>query len=42
MALGYSKKEITKIVAKLDSTKDVGTLALYGTAGIFVGIPKNK
>ena len=26
IALGYSKKEITKIISKLDSTKDVGTL----------------
>ena len=26
IALGYSKKEITKIISKLDSTKDVGVL----------------
>ena len=26
MALGYSKKEVTGILAKLDNTKDVSTL----------------
>ena len=41
--IGCCRNRMTRLEDNPDRfIKDVGTLALYGTAGIFVGIPKNK